>query len=1136
MRRLLCLIGLLLAVPAAAKPLYVNGATGNDATPYAQNDAAHPWRTIGRAAWGSANRATPVPAEAAQPGDVVTIAAGTYATAGQNGRFAVAYNPANSGTAGAPIVFRAEGRVVLQLSSGRGPVIGSDGRNYITWDGFTIDEAQAPPAQDTGSVTVFGARGVVLRGLDITGVIAPWDDNHNGIRLEQATGAIVTQSRIRGIGSQSGYGQNDAAVMLYDSNDTVIEHNDLIDSGLGVFVKGQHDGQTQRRTVIRWNRITGMRSQGLTIGPAARDGRTYQNLISGCAATAPAIRVFDFGTGEGREPVNELIAQNTITGCGGLYIQGVGQSVVVRGNVLDARGTALHPVMAIPASVAGMTFDANVYLGTWAAQVDADGSGRRLTLAEWRATDPAAAGAMPGDVLDTLDLDGDGATTDRIPAGAVVTGQEVIGRGEVIDPPPPTPVDCVGTWGAWTVTASSCTAGTRTITEARLFTVITPAANGGAACPASPETRTRTEPCDTPPPPPSTTLTATIAARTCTLTLASTPPSTLTGWGVQFQRRQGAGAWVSHGARDTAAPFSRAAAVDAGPWDTRAIWTRSGTPSVTVPGAAVSCVIDPPPAPVAGLPVPAERLAVANWRVAGMLDGGIPDRPSCAIVAPSTDDTRPALQAAIDACPVGQAVQLEAGRYPLTGFVLLSKGVTLRGRGAGVTILEKTDGATAGVLTSIDENAIVYGGPHRFPHWVNPGRDLTADATQGATSVSVADASGLQVGQHVEVGEDQFFTGAWRALPPVNGQPNPWQQWAGDRIAWPRFRRVDGAPDVRPGDYYGPGPIAPDSGPLTWHCRGYGYCLNEIKEIAAIDGQRVTFTTPLTTTYRLTHRAQLAVSDSPFVVGLGIEAMTLRRGARGAIQLANVARSWVRDVEIVEWAGSGIDILQSRQVEVTRANIHDAAWPYPGGGGYALGVKNGSTEILVRDSTMRKANKATAINAAGAGSVFAGNVIDDTYIGNFTEWVEVGLGADHFGGSHHVLFEGNTAHNADADDTHGTSWAVTWFRNTLTGRRSSFVDGSNRRAVGLMAGTRDATFLANTLGYAGMSGTEWTRWDGPTFTGAPAIWRIGYAPGEWRQDADPMTVATLIDLANVDLLTGTARTPFAGTLPASLYR
>jgi hypothetical protein len=62
------------------RTLYVNSATGNDAVSYLQNSEATPWRTIGRAAWGSANRSTPNQAEAARAGDTVLIASGTYSS------------------------------------------------------------------------------------------------------------------------------------------------------------------------------------------------------------------------------------------------------------------------------------------------------------------------------------------------------------------------------------------------------------------------------------------------------------------------------------------------------------------------------------------------------------------------------------------------------------------------------------------------------------------------------------------------------------------------------------------------------------------------------------------------------------------------------------------------------------------------------------------------------------------------------------------------------------------------------------------------------------------------------------------------------------------------------------------------
>src|SRR3972149_2223784 len=90
------------AYAQVGKALYVNGSTGNDAVTYANNSASTPWRTIGRAAWGSTTRSSPNSNEAAKAGDTVFIAAGTYTSELNAGtshtRYIVLYNPENSGT------------------------------------------------------------------------------------------------------------------------------------------------------------------------------------------------------------------------------------------------------------------------------------------------------------------------------------------------------------------------------------------------------------------------------------------------------------------------------------------------------------------------------------------------------------------------------------------------------------------------------------------------------------------------------------------------------------------------------------------------------------------------------------------------------------------------------------------------------------------------------------------------------------------------------------------------------------------------------------------------------------------------------------------------------------------------------
>jgi hypothetical protein len=187
-----------LAVSVHAKTLYVNGTTGNDATTWAANGPSSPWRTLGRAAWGSTNRDVPSPGQAAQAGDIVFVAAGTYSGPGtmdnDNGP---TFNPANSGVAGNPIVFEAQGTVHLTLSSGAGPVIGAHHRNYITWRGFTINEVTAPPVPDMGPAIIDTGTGITIERCTLIGnPNSTWDDNHTGIRLETAPFATLRNNRI----------------------------------------------------------------------------------------------------------------------------------------------------------------------------------------------------------------------------------------------------------------------------------------------------------------------------------------------------------------------------------------------------------------------------------------------------------------------------------------------------------------------------------------------------------------------------------------------------------------------------------------------------------------------------------------------------------------------------------------------------------------------------------------------------------------------------------------------------------------------------------------------------------------------------------------------------------------------------
>ena len=142
-------------------------------------------------------------------------------------------------------------------------------------------------------------------------------------------------------------------------------------------------------------------------------------------------------------------------------------------------------------------------------------------------------------------------------------------------------------------------------------------------------------------------------------------------------------------------------------------------------------------------------------------------------------------------------------------------------------------------------------------------------------------------------------------------------------------------------------------------------------------------------------------------------------------------------------------------------------------------------------------NKVMVVKSSGAGSVVGYNYMDNVFIGNQPEWVEVGINGSHMVGGHHVLFEGNQSNNYDSDDTHGNAFAMTIFRNHLVGHQPKLPGQVNARAAGLMFGSWWHTFIGNVLGEPGMSP-------------ATAIWSLGYAPAHWEQAPDPKVLATVL--------------------------
>ena len=487
---LACVITVAIVAPADAQTtLYVDGSTGNDAVSKANNSASSPWRTIGRAAWGSTNRSAPNAGEAAAAGDRVMITGGTYTTSvAVNNRWGVVYNPVNQGTASSPITFTCVGDCVLGAPSANGPVIGAEGRNYIKWvadigqghswqitafgnQSGSASATQVNTAPDTGPVVCHGSTGCWVEGADIDGIgRVDYDDNWNGIRLENCNACTVRYNTIRNFRTLSD-GVNGTAITLYGSPNTIVENNYATNTYSGIYFKDQAHTLLQQNIRARYNKIDGV-NECFRFSMTSEDRNyVYQNV---CMNSSFGL----FTTGGGLS--NDWIFNNTF-----YNIQNAGMYLTIMGSggrfwnniVVNADRAVLLEGGSMPNSSV-IDLEHNVYFGHRQFYTGADGN---RTLSSFRSAHPSQESDAPlsveanplfvnasqGDFrictgagnpapnctgpsaalaigVDMFDLDGDGNTSETIRAGAFVTNNELIGvPGGLQRPTAPTNVHVI---------------------------------------------------------------------------------------------------------------------------------------------------------------------------------------------------------------------------------------------------------------------------------------------------------------------------------------------------------------------------------------------------------------------------------------------------------------------------------------------------------------------------------------------------------------------------------------------------------------------------------------------------------------------------------------------------------------------
>jgi len=273
--------------PSVDATIIIDPVNGNDAYTYDQvtgDPSIYRWATLGRAVWGVSVRPQNdadlalTSEQAAKPGDVVLVHSGIHNYSvpwtGQ-----LLYKTANSGTESAPITFIASGTVALTHSGGGGlrAVIGAYNNDYIIWVGFSINTASFYFVGDKGPCLMEASTGSAVERIAVSGTdrSVEGSDNWSGVRMQMASACAARDCSIHGFrrGGSHAYG-----VITYDSQDCIIENNDIYDCEGGVILKGQQS-RLQTDNVIRRNHLHGLSYAGVVLFGASA-GSVYQNLIT----------------------------------------------------------------------------------------------------------------------------------------------------------------------------------------------------------------------------------------------------------------------------------------------------------------------------------------------------------------------------------------------------------------------------------------------------------------------------------------------------------------------------------------------------------------------------------------------------------------------------------------------------------------------------------------------------------------------------------------------------------------------------------------------------------------------------------------------------------------------------------------
>jgi hypothetical protein len=502
-----------------------------------------------------------------------------------------------------------------------------------------------------------------------------------------------------------------------------------------------------------------------------------------------------------------------------------------------------------------------------------------------------------------------------------------------------------------------------------------------------------------------------------------------------------------------------------------------------------------------------------DWSRAGV-SGGIPARTTvCATLGPGV--TAAQINSAIQSCPAGQVVKLNAGTYNISAidFGGGKSNVTLRGAGADQTLLVISAPTSC---NSLSADICMEGSDNNWPGGPTNSASWTAGYARGTTVITLSSTSNLAVGKTIDL--DQLDDSA------DNG---------GIYVCEVGPCNDDGT----------------SGGPSGGQRSGRGQ--QQLVKVTAINGNQVTISPGLYMPNWRSSQSPGAWWATSQANGLGLEDLSVDNSSSSgtyAVGFKNCNDCWVKGVTSINANRAHVHLQSS-----PRATVRDS---------YFYGTKNAATQsygveafpsgdALIENNIFQKVEGPLKMNGACSGCVLSYNFSINDYYSPSLTWLNQSAGLHSV--TDMILMEGNVGSGLYADLFHGTHNFNTAFRNRWNGfePNNGTVTSGHTVPIIIYPYNRYQNIIGNVLG----STARHTVYEFSTAVSSGSldrsIYLLGKGPVTCCQSGDPLVVSTLYRWGNYDTVTGTVRwsvaevpsglsqfaqpVPADNVLPASLY-